>query len=111
MVTKVRGGTINDVSNLAFKVVKPLLDDIISGETEWEDINKMRKSKIESVKKCDQCKESFQSQDKLDVHIKCHRGKNKVGDLCGDALEQEKEVRKHEQVALILNEENVFSVY
>ena len=97
LVTKVRGGTINDVSNLAFKVVKPLLDDIISGVTEWEDINKMRKSKMESMKKCDQCDESFQSPDKLDAHTKSHRGKNTVGVLCGDASVLEKELRKHEE--------------
>ena len=41
MVTKVRGGDLVNVKNLAFKVVKYLLDNIIAGELsiddEWRD--------------------------------------------------------------------------
>ena len=42
MVTKVRGGNTKDVKNLAFKVVKYILDNVISGKISLQDIDKMR---------------------------------------------------------------------
>ena len=100
LVTKVRGGAISDVSNLAFRVIKPLLDDIISGDITAEDINKMKRNKInkEQIKiSCEKCGEIFPSEDKLDVHIKTHSGMNEIGELCGDSLKSKEELKKHRQ--------------
>ena len=100
LVTKVRGGTIKDVSNLAFKVVKPLLDEIISGEITLDDIKQMKINKTDKnqIKKiCGKCEEIFPSQDKLKEHIKTHKGKNEIGYFCGDSSKPNEELGKHGQ--------------
>ena len=97
LVTKVRGGTVRDVSNLAFKVVKPLLDDLISGEIEWDDIIQMRikKDKNKKKKPCEKSENSVSSQEKLDTHKDVHEGNCGTGDLCGSPFIGNKELKKH----------------
>ena len=97
MVTKVKGGSTEDVSNLAFKVVKFLLDNMISGEIEWEDIMKMKKpsekvGKRKKQKKCEECQLVYQDQEKFDEHVNIHKVNDSV--LSGNTLTEKRELSK-----------------
>ena len=74
MVTKPSGGDMIQVRSLAFHVVKYLLDGIISGDIDEEDIEKMRKKvvtkpgKKKTDHKCDLCEDSFTTIQGLKIH-------------------------------------------
>ena len=97
MVTKVRSGTVRDVSNIAFKIVKPLLDDLISGEIKWDDLIQMRIKNIKDQKKepCEKSENNISSQENLDTHEDVHEGKCRTGDLCGCPFIGYKKLKKH----------------
>ena len=51
MITKVRGGDLMHVKHLAFKVIKYLLDKVISGEISMEDIELIRRNLLVKQKR------------------------------------------------------------
>ena len=80
MVTKISGGEVIHVRQLAFNVVKYLLDNIISGDINAEDIQRMKKKtcNIEEKKKnefkCETCQNNFASKQGLKSHVtKMHK--------------------------------------
>ena len=61
MFTRPRGVDLVHVKTLAFKVIKYLLDNAISGEIKKEDIDSMRRKSSNKTdkKKCDFCKKNL----------------------------------------------------
>ena len=75
MITKPRGGDMVHVKDLAFKVIKYLLDNVISGDIDKDDIELMRKKSVsksekkECENKCNVCKKKFKTNKGLKLHM------------------------------------------
>ena len=85
MVTKVKGGNTEDVKNLAFRIVKYILDNVISGQITIMNMEKMRVKKSKSIEKCRMGGKDFVEQGELRGHMNKKMCKN-----CGN-IEMEKE--------------------
>ena len=108
-ITKISRGDFEHVKVLAFKVVKFLLDNIISGNFESEDIEKMR---IKSLSKTDRkksnekinsscgvlCEEKFASTKQLNEHKETHMEGNGIKcDKCDKQFWKQEEFKQHKQ--------------
>ena len=99
MITKPRGGDVVHVKNLAFNVIKYILDKVISGEIKKEDIDLMRKkSSNKTVKnKCEFCKKEFVTYQELKLHITSNHKNMVVCILCESKFLDDEEFVKHNQ--------------
>ena len=103
-ITKISKGEFEHVKILAFKVIKYLLDKVISGEVQNEDIEKMKnKSGSKKGKKayyhcCKSCGSKFETDQDLTVHMKTdHTEKKVVCSSCEDSFVTLEELEEHEQ--------------
>ena len=75
MITKPSGGDMVYVKDLAFKVIKYLLDNMISGDIDKDNIELMRNKSVNKLEKkecenkCDVCKKKFKTNEGLKLHM------------------------------------------
>ena len=75
-LTKISKGDFEHVKILAFKVVKYLLDGIISGDLQTEDLEKMKKKsgskkgRKKYIYDCKNCGRKFKTEQDLTIHVK-----------------------------------------
>ena len=105
-VTKISKGEFEHVKILAFKVVRYLLDKVISGELQNEDIENMKnKAGSKPGKKvyyhcCKSCGSKFETDQDLTVHMKTDHTEKKVRcDTCENNFVTLEELEKHEQLS------------
>ena len=103
-ITKISKGEFEHVKILAFKVIKYLLDKVISGEVQNEDIEKMKnKSGSKKGKKayyhcCKSCGSKFETDQDLTVHMKTdHTEKKVMCMMCENTFKTLEELEEHEQ--------------
>ena len=103
MITKPSGGDMVHVKNLAFKVIKYLLDGIISDEIGEKEIDQMRrkpgfiKEKLSNI--CEKCDETFTTRQLLSEHLRRSHETEKefTCDLCDFRYASKTEMTKHKE--------------
>ena len=107
MVTKISGSDMIHVENLAFKVIKYLLDNIISGKISVEDIEKMRKKHVskgennKSLTRCKVCEKTLANQPGLKLHMTRMHKKSVACDLCELLFVNFEDLEDHQQTTHI----------
>ena len=102
MITRVSGGDMLHVKTLAFKVIKYLLDGIISGNIEDNDIGNyktsgIRKPLVNADYCCEECEKSFPTEQGLKLHktrIHVINMKFKCSN-CKESLKTQSDLEKH----------------
>ena len=103
-ITKISKGDFEHVKILAFKVVKYLLDKIIAGELQNEDMEKMKNKAGSKIGKkvyhhcCKSCGSKFATDQDLIVHMKTdHTEKKVMCDSCENNFLTLEELEQHEK--------------
>ena len=104
MIQKVSGGGFEHVKIFGLKVIKFLIDGLIDGSIEENDIEKYKikeekagKIEIDLKINCCKCGKTFRSEKGLKLHItRAHRGSNMVHcDSCESVFETDSDLEKH----------------
>ena len=99
MIQKVSGGNMTHVKTVAFKVIKYLLDGIIDGEIEDQDIENMKcldSSNKKDSPKCVLCKKTFKTERGSRIHSR----------KCTETFSSEDDLKLHMQTAHVSKPKN-----
>ena len=99
MIQKVSGGNMTHVKTVAFKVIKYLLDGIIDGEIEDQDIENMKcldSSNKKDSPKCVLCKKTFKTERGSKIHSR----------KCTETFLSEDDLKLHMQTAHVSKPKN-----
>ena len=111
MIGKVSGGDFEHAKQLALKVVKFLIEKMISGSIKKEDIEKFKKSKkddanenaVNNLMQCGVCEKKFDNVHGLKIQVaKMHRNVNIKGDW--DVREEKEHIVSEHEMEITDNE-------
>ena len=101
MITKPSGSELIHAKNLAFKVIKFLLDGLISNDISQEYIDQMKRKPLKDKHriKCDCCGDLFENRNLLDDHMnKTHNLESDVVcDICDTKFKSNTDMIKHKE--------------
>ena len=101
MVQKIKGGDPIHVKILGIEVIKYLLDGLIEGKIEEDDIGKFKLKNQRTIEtkriiNCEKCEKAFPTEQGLRLHMtRIHRGEEKFCDLCRITLKTETDFKGH----------------